>query len=321
MSKGKESKIPSSVHFVSGSLAGAVQTAFWNPLDVLKTRMQVRDALVEGGGMQAYRSSRHAIASIMSSEGPLGFFRGVLPSVLGSSLAWGIQMPLYAYLKHLIGAESVGMHRSFFEFAPRDWVCSLFAGCLTNTVVHPVFLIKTRMQLQPCTRGGVSVDPATVKPAYRNSAHAVMSILREEGVAGFYSGFAPSLLLCTHGAVLLASYDHFKAVYPSAPVASFFAKIFATSATYPLQVVRSVMQQRPTDANFPYKDIRKTVQILWEQGGITAFYRGICPQMMRTVPQSMAFFSIYECMVRTLTSVWTIRPMPKQISCSSCCGS
>lgn len=278
------------MHSASASTAGALQTVFWHPLDVLKTRMQVQDARLQGGELPRYRSLVHAIRSIAQLEGPRGFFRGVLPSVLGSSLAWGIQMPLYAHLKQTIGAESVGSQheRTFFYFAPRDIVCSFSAGCITNLVVHPVFLIKTRMQLQ--------AQPDSLgRSTYRSSTHAILSIVREEGVGGLYRGFYPSLLLSTHGAILLASYDHFKALYPSVVLASFSAKIFATTVTYPLQVLRAVMQQRPlAHEPFPYTDVKTTATILWKNGGVRAFYRGICPQMMRTVPQSMAFFSIYE---------------------------
>merc|ERR1711871_1859487 len=101
-------------------------------------------------------------------------------------------------------------------------------------------MVKTRMQLQPRTRGGQSVNPNTAKPAYRSSIDAVRSILREEGATGLYRGFGASILLSSHGAVLLASYDHFRKLQPSVLLASSCAKVFATIVTYPLQVVRSV---------------------------------------------------------------------------------
>jgi len=284
----------SSSHLISAALAGAFQTAFWHPLDLLKTRLQVQDARVKGGGLPAYHSLRHAVCSIVASEGPSGFWRGVLPNIFGSSLAWGCQMPLYTRLKQVFG-EDERRERSLFFFAPRDLACSLTSGCITNVIVHPLFLIKTRMQLQPTTRDGDPVKNSVVKPAYRGTGDAIRSILREEGFVGLYRGFVPSLLLSTHGAVLLVSYDHFRALYPSVVVASLCAKIFATTATYPLQVVRSVMQQRPSDdRSFPYTSAQSTAKLLWSRGGVLAFYRGICPQLMRTVPQSVVFFSVYE---------------------------
>jgi len=298
-------RVSSSAQLVSGAAAAAVQTVFWHPLDLLKTRLQVQDGRLEkGSGLPAYRSLRHAIASVARKEGAIGFLRGVLPSVAGASLAWGLQMPLYAQLKHLASVDP-GMQRPLFYFAHREVVCSLLAGALTTVAVHPVFLVKTRMQLQPRTRGGGAVRPDLAQPAYRHSADAVRSIVREEGVAGLYAGFAPSLLLSSHGAVLLVSYDHFKALYPSVLAASFAAKVFATAATYPLQVVRAVMQQRPpADGSFPYATATATVGLLWQRGGAAAFYRGIGPQMLRTVPQAMAFFSIYESALKLLSRLW-----------------
>lgn len=314
---GQEASRPrasSVVHLASGAVAGAVQTVFWHPLDLLKTRLQVQDARVEASGrhgLPAYRSLAHAVRSIVHSEGLPGFLRGLLPNVAGSSLAWGIQMPLYAQLKWMASAESAAggarSERSFIFFAPRDLCCSLTAGCFTNVIVHPIYLVKTRLQLQPRTRGGDSVDPLASRPLYRNSADAVARIVREEGAVALYRGFAASLLLSSHGAVLLASYDHFKALHPSTLVASFCAKVFATTATYPLQVMRSVMQQRPSESHsFPYTTLRRTAGILWQRGGPLAFYRGIWPQMMRTVPQAMAFFSIYECVLAAFTTHWDL---------------
>eukprot|EP00435_Cladocopium_sp_Y103_P031565 s2248_g8.t1 len=240
------------VHSLAGSFAGAAQTAFWHPLDVLKTRMQVRDGTV--GSVHAYGSLRQAVSSTWQSEGLRGFFRGVLPNVAGSTIAWGVQMPLYQLFKTAYGeayGEETGAQTA------KDSACSLAAGMVTNMVVHPIFLIKTRFQLQ---RGQGKV--------YQGIFHAVTTIASEEGLPGFYRGFMPSLMLCSHGAILLA--------------------------TYPLQVVRSVMQQRPANGTFEYTSAPRTAQLLWQRNGLPAFYRGILPQMMRTVPQAMAFFSIYE---------------------------
>lgn len=59
---------------MAGAFAGAAQTAFWHPLDVLKTRMQVRDGRV--GTVHAYSSLFKAFSSTWSAEGLQGFFRG-----------------------------------------------------------------------------------------------------------------------------------------------------------------------------------------------------------------------------------------------------
>ena len=90
--------------------------------------------------------------------------------------------------------------------------------------------------------------------------------------------------------------------------ASFLAKVFATVVTYPTQVLRAVMQQRPQPGakGTPYSSMFVTTTTLWRQGGLRAFYRGIFAQMLRTVPQSMAFFSIYEFTLKHFTASYRL---------------
>ena len=152
---------------------------------------------------------------------------------------------------------------------------------------------------------------AELETAYRHGLHAARCIAREEGVGGLYRGFAPSMLLVSHGAILLMSYDQLRDICPSVLAASFTAKIFATMVTYPTQVLRAVMQQRPgSKGDHPYTSMAGTAATLWRHGGVRAFYRGIFAQMLRTVPQSMAFFSIYEFTLGHFTTahgVWAAR--------------
>mmetsp|Transcript_140401 Transcript_140401/g.448778 ORF Transcript_140401/g.448778 Transcript_140401/m.448778 type:complete len:126 (-) Transcript_140401:53-430(-) len=115
------------------------------------------------------------------------------------------------------------------------------------------------------------------------------------------------MLLSTHGAVLLVAYDQLKAVCPSTLVASLLAKVFASVSTYPVQVVRSVMQQRPSAGmEQAHAALLPTISSLWISGGPLAFYRGLSAQLIRTVPQAMAFFSFYEIILEQLTYPWEL---------------
>jgi len=115
------------------------------------------------------------------------------------------------------------------------------------------------------------------------------------------------MLLSTHGAVLLVAYDQLKAVCPSTLAASLLAKVFASVSTYPVQVVRSVMQQRPSAGMEPaHSALLPTISSLWISGGPFAFYRGLSVQLIRTVPQAMAFFSFYEIILEQLTNSWEL---------------
>lgn len=61
-------------------------------------------------------------------------------------------------------------------------VSAATAGLVTSTATNPIWVIKTRLQLQGNTR------------LYSNSLDCVMHIIREEGVRGLYKGMSASYL-------------------------------------------------------------------------------------------------------------------------------
>ncbi|KAF1872101.1 hypothetical protein Lal_00012322 [Lupinus albus] len=60
------------------------------------------------------------------------------------------------------------------------------AGFATVAVMHPLDVVRTRFQVND---GRVSH-----LPSYRNTAHAVFTIARSEGLRGLYAGFLPGVL-------------------------------------------------------------------------------------------------------------------------------
>lgn len=56
------------------------------------------------------------------------------------------------------------------------------AGLVTSTATNPIWVVKTRLQLQGKNR------------IYKNSLDCVMHILREEGARGLYKGMSASYL-------------------------------------------------------------------------------------------------------------------------------
>lgn len=69
-------------------------------------------------------------------------------------------------------------------------------------VTNPIWVVKTRLQLQRGHRPSVSPRLRQTATHLRNSAgpyrgfaHAVRQIAKEEGFRGFYKGLLPSLLL------------------------------------------------------------------------------------------------------------------------------
>jgi solute carrier family 25 (mitochondrial folate transporter), member 32 len=120
--------------------------------------------------------------------------------------------------------------------------------------------------------------------AYRNMAHGVADIMRNEGIRGFWRGMVPSLFGISHGAVQFAVYEQLKRKRAAQKggkdklsnldylVTSSSSKIFAGSVTYPYQVLRVRLQTYGADRN--YRGAGDAIVQIWKHEGLRGFYKG-----------------------------------------------
>ena len=212
-------------HLVSGAMAGLVATMVLHPLDLIKTRFHVQ----EHGGRRLphYAGLVDACRSISAIEGWRGFYGGLLPNLIGNTASWGVYMYSYNRLKGTLGEQ--GMQGSALYLSAAG-----AAGALTTLLLHPVFTVKTRQQLQlnlaadvtaasapasAVASGGKqassaalpsSLLPASQRDNYTSSWTAVRRMIQEEGVLSLYRGFGPSMLLVSHGAIQFLAYEQVK---------------------------------------------------------------------------------------------------------------
>lgn len=73
------------------------------------------------------------------------------------------------------------------------------AGVILVVCSNPLWVIKTRLALQGAEENFNSSQK------YRGIGHALITIAKEEGVAGLYKGLFPSLLLTSHGAIQVSA--------------------------------------------------------------------------------------------------------------------
>ena len=98
------------------------------------------------------------------------------------------------------------------------------SGVLTTLLLHPVFTVKTRLQLQlhvaaasdsaQLPRGLV---PVSRRDNYVGMINAVRRMVAEEGLLSLYRGLGPSLLLVSHGSIQFLVYEHAKLHLARAP--------------------------------------------------------------------------------------------------------
>jgi solute carrier family 25 folate transporter 32 len=143
----------------------------------------------------------------------------------------------------------------------------------------------------------------------------VGTILREEGVAGFYKGMWPSIWLVAHGAIQFTAYEEIKRRIVGlgraesasqldtldASVAGVASKFIATTITYPSQVLRSRLQQNTMGSREGmYQGTRNALQQTLRNEGVMALYKGFLPSIIRVLPSSAITFAVYEKTLQAL---------------------
>lgn len=156
-------------------LSGILTAICTNPIWVIKTRMLSTSANHPG----AYSSILDGTRQIFRAEGLPGFYRGLVPSLLGVSHG-ALQFMAYEQLKRFksgsIGGR--GEDLSGFDFLYLSGIAKIFAGSAT----YPYQVVRARLQMYDADR------------TYKSARDVVIQVWRQEGWAGFYKGLGPNLL-------------------------------------------------------------------------------------------------------------------------------
>lgn len=281
---------PPYAHALAGAGGGLATVTLLHPLDTLRTRLQSVDRRAvlaqRGEALRAFRE-------IVLREGAPALYRGAVPAAFGSVLSWACYFHWFQRARAFVQpavTHDTGSHL----------LAGTIAGLMTSVATNPIWVIKVRLQLQ---RAGKVLSPG-YKP-YKGFVDGLRSILREEGMRGFYRGIGPSVWLVSHGALQFTMYERLKEQLrdDSDPgkstsvthslVASTASKLVASLATYPMQVARTRMQERFVDGQ-RYGRFHTAFMYIFRTEGIKGLYRGLSANVVRVTPQAAVTFVTYE---------------------------
>jgi len=232
-------KLAPAEHLVAGTAAGLVSTAALFPLDTIKVRYQVDEATT----LRAPQRLVGAFKSVLQKEGTLGLYQGLPAGLYGSGISWGGYFYFYELSKSRWVASRAPGEGDKWNAAWHQTAAAIEAGAIMVALTNPIWLVKTRMQLQlrvvaeataapmaaasgvgvvgggvvgggvvggGVVGGGVGRSSLGLRP-YRSFWDALATIVREEGPLALYKGSLPALLLTSHGAVQFVVYEALKA--------------------------------------------------------------------------------------------------------------
>ncbi len=197
-------------------MASATLTA---PLDVLKTRLQstyyqhhlvalrtarglppietmsfVRSSLLH------IRETGDILLEVPKAEGWRALFKGLGPNLIGVVPARAINFYAYGNGKRLISEH-------FNNGQEAAWVhlcAAASAGIITGTATNPIWLVKTRLQLDKNTH------VLGTGRQYKNALDCTMQTIRTEGIRGLYRGLTASYLGVTESTLQWMLYEQMK---------------------------------------------------------------------------------------------------------------
>eukprot|EP01065_Artemidia_motanka_P016130 TRINITY_DN19887_c0_g1_i1.p1 TRINITY_DN19887_c0_g1~~TRINITY_DN19887_c0_g1_i1.p1 ORF type:complete len:286 (+),score=59.02 TRINITY_DN19887_c0_g1_i1:75-932(+) len=262
-------------------LANMCAATVTNPVDVVKTRMQMQGM---GNRTRRYRTTMHCLTSIVGDEGIRACYRGLSASLLREGFYSGLRMGMYEPAKELLGATDP-------QHTPLH--LKILAGALTgacgSALANPADLVKVRMQ--------------TCERSVSASARSVLAdVIRDRGVLGLWRGCGPTV---QRAALLTASqipsYDHCKHTVMNAygvregAVLHFgccmFAGVVAALVTAPVDLAKTRVM------NCTQKQAPGTLACLLHiarSEGPLALYKGFNSQWLRIGPHTCVSLMVFE---------------------------
>lgn len=171
-----------------------------HPLDTIKVRMQLSRRARQPGAPK--RGFLRTGADIVKKETPLGLYKGLGAVLTGIIPKMAIRFTSFESYKQLLSDKQTGIVSGKATF-----LAGLAAGVTEAVaVVTPMEVIKIRLQAQHHSMA----DPLDV-PKYRNAAHALYTVLKEEGFGALYRGVSlTALRQGSNQAVNFTAYTYFK---------------------------------------------------------------------------------------------------------------
>ncbi|XP_072547566.1 solute carrier family 25 member 36-A-like [Salminus brasiliensis] len=302
------------VHLFAGGCGGTVGAILTCPLEVVKTRLQsssitfyissVQLSTVNGAGVArvAPPGPLHCLKLILEKEGPRSLFRGLGPNLVGVAPSRAIYFAAYSTTKErlngLLAPDSTQVHM----------LSAGTAGFTAITATNPIWLIKTRLQLDARNRG-----------EYRMSAvECVRRVYQTDGLRGFYRGMSASYAGISETVIHFVIYENIKRRLLEAKAATHMddeeettrdasdfvgmmlaaatSKTCATSIAYPHEVIRTRLREEGTR----YRSFFTSLSMVCREEGCRALYRGLTTHLVRQIPNTAIMMSTYELVVYLL---------------------
>lgn len=304
--KGEKGKKPASAatNLIAGGGAGMMEALVCHPLDTIKVRMQLsRRGRTPGSKARGFLATGK---DIVKKETAFGLYKGLGAVMTGIVPKMAIRFTSYEWYKQaLSNADGTVSARATF-------MAGLLAGVTEAVaVVTPMEVVKIRMQAQYHSLS----DPLDV-PKYRSAPHALLTVVKDEGIGALYRGVSlTALRQGTNQAANFTAYTELKALLQSmqpefsdknlpsyqTTIIGLISGAVGPFTNAPIDTIKTRLQKTPAEpGQTAIQRITLISRDMFRQEGPKAFYKGITPRVMRVAPGQAVTFTVYEWIKKRL---------------------
>lgn len=173
---------------VAGAVAGTTACVACYPLDLVRTRLTT-----QLDGKETYRGITDAFAKIAQSEGPIGLYSGLGPTLMVAVPNFSISWVVYGSLKEYALEDELFYNLRKVDYNTGEQRLGFLltlafgaaSGTLSTLVTFPFDTVRRRMQIQ-----GQHFAPNE----RLTGVQMIRSILKNDGIKSFYRGLTPEIL-------------------------------------------------------------------------------------------------------------------------------
>lgn len=283
--------------FVAGGLAACGAVTFTNPIELVKTRMQLQGELSTTKGPKVYKNPIQALFLIYKNEGIRGIQKGLGCAYVYQLGLNGCRLGLYEPARNTLnGLFYPDKDPRKVQHIPTNIVSGAISGIAGAIIGSPMYLIKTRMQSYSKS---IVIGEQT---HYTSAYQGLRSVFKAEGIQGLFRGVDAAILRTGAGsAAQLPLYNFTKHemmktdVFGTGPTLHLSASVVAGFGVgivmNPWDVILTrVYNQKGDLYKGPVDCLIKTVT----SEGIFALYKGFGAQILRIAPHTVLTLMFME---------------------------
>ncbi|XP_048432795.1 peroxisomal nicotinamide adenine dinucleotide carrier isoform X2 [Pyrus x bretschneideri] len=308
---------------LAGAGGGIIAQIITYPLQTVNTRQQT-----ERVSKQSFANSKRLgtlvqILQVIRSDGWGGLYSGLKPSLLGTAASQGIYYFFYQVFKNKAEAIAIARRakgRGDGTIGMFSWLLvAAFAGSLNVLLTNPIWVLVTRMQTHTqaerkimeerkeallkeasknCLTGSALQDKLaeldSIKPRPYGTLQAVHEVHTESGIAGFWKGIIPTLIMVCNPSIQFMIYESSLKHMKTKRAARKQGSKNVTALESRLQA----KQEIGGNISLRYSGTFDAITKMIKYEGLPGFYKGMSTKIVQSVFAASVLFMVKEEFVK-----------------------